>query len=227
MTPEEFASHIDLAILKPDVTRKEIKAKIEAALHYPFASICVPPSHVEFAVKLIDGRPLRVTTVIGFPFGYQTKDTKIAAAKQAVAEGATELDLVMNMSLFKSGEYALVEEEIREMVEILPIAQVKVIIEIAYLDYKEKTYALEMAINAGASFIKTSTGFGPGVATLDDVKLLKECAGDRINVKAAGGIKDLDSALELLKAGTDRIGTSAGLQMVEDLKERFYASTKK
>lgn len=222
MTPEELANHIDLAMLQPDITRKEIGDKIEVALNYPFASICVPPSHVEFAVKKIDGRPLKVTTVIGFPFGYQTKETKLSAAKQAAAEGAVELDLVMNISLFKSGELAMVEEEIRELVEIIPIVAVKVIIECAYLNYKEKACALEMAVNGGAKFIKTSTGYGPGVATIEDVKLLKEFAGNRINIKAAGGIKDLDTALEMITDGVDRIGTSSGIKMVEELKERLY-----
>ncbi|VAV82278.1 Deoxyribose-phosphate aldolase [hydrothermal vent metagenome] len=226
MTHEELAKYIDISVLKPDITRKEIAGKIDAALHYPFASICIPPSHVAFAFKRIDGRPLKVTTVVGFPFGYQTKETKIAEAKQAVSEGATELDLVMNMSFFKSGEAFLVEEEIREVVEIVPVALVKVIIECAYLNYKEKTYALEMAINGGARFIKTATGYGPGVATTEDVKLLKEFAGDRINIKTAGGINDLDAALELIRAGTDRIGTSAGIKMVEELKERNFPTPK-
>ncbi|VAV82353.1 Deoxyribose-phosphate aldolase [hydrothermal vent metagenome] len=226
MTHDELAKHIDISLLKPDITRKEIEEKIDAALQYPFASVCVPPSHVAFAVKIIDGRPLKVTTVIGFPFGYQTKETKIAEAKQAVSEGAAELDLVMNISLFKSGEVSMVKEEIREVTEIVPVALIKVIIECAYLDYKEKTYALEMAIDGGARFIKTSTGYGPGVATPEDVKLLKEFAGDRIKIKTAGGINDLDAALELIEAGTDRIGTSAGIKMVEELKEREFTTTK-
>lgn len=220
MTHDQLASYIDLSLLKPDITKREIEDMISVALAYPFASVCVPPSHVLFAVKKIDGRPLKVSTVIGFPFGYQTKETKIAEAKQAVAEGAVELDLVMNISLFKSGEVSLVEQEIREVVEIVPVALVKVIIECAYLDYKEKTYALEMAIDGGARFIKTATGYGPGVATLEDVKLLKEFAGDRISIKTAGGINDLDAALELIEAGTDRIGTSAGIKMVKELKKR-------
>ncbi len=220
MTPEDLAGLIDLSILRPDATKKDIEELLRKAMQFPFASVCVPPSYVEFAGMFLAGRKMNISTVVGFPMGYQTTHTKVTEAKEAVEKGAGEVDMVMNISAFKSGETAAVEEDIKAVVSAVPRTVVKVIIETCYLTYQEKVYAVDTVVRAGAHFVKTSTGFGPGGATVDDVKLLKETAGGRIKIKAAGGIRNLDAALEMIEAGADRIGTSVGAEIVEDFQKK-------
>lgn len=216
MTVDELAGYIDLSLLRPDAGIKEIQGLIIDAQRYPFASVCIPPCHVRLAARMLGESPVKVGTVIGFPFGYQSTEAKIHEACDAVEAGAEEIDMVMNISMFKSGEIAYVRDEISEIVSALSGVTVKVIIETCYLTDEEKVRACELVINGGADYVKTSTGFGPGGATVEDIRLLKETASGRIRVKASGGIKTLDDALRMIDAGASRIGTSSGGRIVED-----------
>lgn len=217
MTPETLAGAIDLTLLKPDCAVKDIEALAASAEKFPFAAICVPPCHVALAARLVEGNPVRVATVAGFPLGYQGRGIKLAEAVTAAEEGADEIDMVMNVSLFKSGKYAGVEDEIDSIVRGLPGRTVKVIIETCFLNGREKLEALEICVNGGAHFVKTSTGFGPSGATVEDVRMLKEAARGRLKVKASGGIKGLSDAIIMIEAGADRLGTSAGVSIMEEL----------
>ncbi|MBI5599785.1 MAG: deoxyribose-phosphate aldolase [Deltaproteobacteria bacterium] len=214
--PTGLAGKIDLTLLKPDATRKDVEGFIRKALAYPFATVCVPPSYVFLASSLLKGSRLKVSTVVGFPLGYQTTKVKAFEAKEAVEHGGAEIDMVMNISAFKSGDFQAVEEEIAAIVAEAPLAAVKVIIEACCLTDEEKVKALDIAVNAGARFVKTSTGFAFGGATINDVRLLKDAAQGRIQIKAAGGIKTLGAALDMISAGADRIGTSSGVEIVEE-----------
>ncbi len=227
MTAQELAGKIDLSVLKPFCTKGEIESLARGAKRFPFATVCVPPCHVEFAARLflnkgggalkVEGESeTKVSTVVGFPLGYTATSVKIFEAKKAVEEGAGEIDMVMNISMLKSGEFSYVEDEISAVVAAVPHAVVKVIIEACYLTDEEKLRAVDMVISYGAAFVKTSTGFGPGGATPGDVRFLKERAGGRIKVKAAGGIKTLEDTLAMIEAGADRVGTSAGVEIVEE-----------
>ena len=215
MTPDELASCIDLTLLNPAASCADIKKSIRDSLKYPFASLCIPPSYVRLAADTLKGRR-RIGTVVGFPFGYQSRPVKLYEAMDAVKSGADELDVVMNLSLFKSGEYEPVLDEIASIVRLNKDTTTKLIIETCYLTDKEKILACELAIKSGAHFVKTSTGFGPGGATIDDVALLAGNAKGRIKVKASGGIKDLNTALAMLNAGASRIGTSSGIKIMEE-----------
>jgi deoxyribose-phosphate aldolase len=219
MTRDRLASHIDLSLLRPDATMREIEALVSDAQRYPFASICIPPCHVRLAARTLGESPVKVGTVVGFPFGYQSTDVKLQEAWDAVDAGAEEIDMVMNISMFKSGELAMVQDEVSSIVSALSGVVVKVIIETCYLTEEEKAKACEMVIKSNAEFVKTSTGFGPAGATAPDVKLLAGAASGRIKVKAAGGIRNLDDALRMIEAGASRIGTSAGVRIVEGLIE--------
>ncbi len=219
MTREELAGKIDLTILSPLTTETAVEELARKALAYPFATLCVPPCHVAPAVRLLEYSPIKVSTVTGFPLGYERTDVKVLAAVKAVGDGAEEVDMVMNQGAFHGGEYARVEDEIAALVSAVPGAAVKVIIETCCLDGPQKARAVEIIIRAGAHFIKTSTGFGAGGATAEDVRLLSELAGARAGVKASGGIKTLPQALAMLGAGADRLGTSAGIVIVESLKQ--------
>ena len=218
MTIDELSGYIDLSLLRPDATIREIEDLIRDAQRYPFAAVCIPPCHVRLAARMLGKSPVKVGTVVGFPFGYQSTDAKVREACNSVDAGAGEVDMVMNISMFKSGNIAFVQDEISSIVSTLSGITVKVIIETCYLTDKEKVTACELVINGKAGFVKTSTGFGPGGATAEDVRLLKETASGRIDVKASGGIKSLDDALRMIKAGAMRIGTSSGVKIVEDFR---------
>ncbi len=179
------------------------------AVRWGFASACVPPCHVELASRLLKGSAIAVTTVAGFPLGYQSKGVKLIEALKAFGDGASEIDIVMNISHFKSGHHQLVSDEICSIVGALPDAVIKVIIEAALLTDIEKAQACALVARSGAAFVKTSTGFGPSGASVADVRLLTHEAKGKIGVKAAGGIKDLEGALAMIEAGATRIGTSS------------------
>jgi len=217
MTREELAGKIDLTILNPLAGRTNIEELADRAMAYPFATLCVPPCHVGLTARLLIKTPIKVSTVAGFPLGYDRTDVKIMTALKAVEDGAVEVDMVMNQSAFHGGGYTYVEDEISALVRAIPEARVKVIIETCYLDDKQKARALEIIINAGAHFIKTSTGFGKAGAAVADVRFLSRLARGRAGVKAAGGIKTLEDALAMLKAGATRLGTSSGMEIVEAL----------
>ena len=214
MTPDELAGRIDLTLLRPDVTREEVKGFLVAAKRYPFATVCIPPVFVGAAVEALKETSIKVSTVVGFPLGFGTPVTKIVEAKEAAEAGALELDMVLNISTLKSGDDLAVINEILAIRAVAPETELKVIIECCYLTDEEKVRATECVIKGGAQFVKTSTGFGAGGATIKDVRLLTEATKGVIKVKAAGGIRTLEDALMMLDAGADRIGTSAGVEIV-------------
>ncbi len=221
MTADELAGYIDLSLLKPQASKKEVEALIYDAQKYPFASVCIPPCYAGLAVNILKGYPVKVGTVVGFPFGYQTTSVKLYEAREAVEAGAKEIDMAMNISAFKSGKLKIVQDEISQIASSLPCVTIKVIIETCYLEDEEKRDACKLVIDGGANFVKTSTGFGSGGATVEDVRLLTNIAAGRIKIKASGGIRNLDETLKMIDAGANRIGTSAGVKIMEEFLSKF------
>ena len=211
----ELASYIDYTLLNPVATKKQVETLCAEAVKYNFASVCVHPYYVLLCKKCIGNNNIAICSVVGFPFGASNNLTKIFEASQAIQDGATEIDMVMNLSAFKSGEFEDVYNDILGVKTIFKENIIKVIIETAYLDKQEKIDACRICIDAGADFVKTSTGFGPSGATVDDVILLKETAAGAIKVKAAGGIKTRAFAEQLVQAGTDRLGTSSAVAIIK------------
>jgi len=220
MDAKELAGLIDSTLLGPASTVEEVEKLAEEAALRGFASVCVPPCHVELASSILKHSAVAISTVAGFPLGYQSRGIKLIESVKAFGEGATEIDLVMNISLFKSGLLEPVSEEITSIVETLPDALIKVIIEAALLTDEEKERACAMVASSGAAFVKTSTGFGPSGARAEDVRLLTRVSGGRIGVKAAGGIKDLEGALAMIEAGATRLGTSRAARIMEEFTDR-------
>lgn len=207
----ELAQRIEHTLLKPEATVKDIMRLCDEAQKYHLYAVCVNPCYVPLAKHLLQGTEVKVVTVVGFPFGATFSSVKALEAKTAMEEHADEIDMVMNVSAFKTGDYAAVTEDIRRVVEAAAPCPVKVIIEAAYLTPREKRTACRIIADGGAKFVKTSTGFGQGGATVEDVKLLREEADKYgLKVKAAGGIRDAETAKAMVEAGADRIGTSAG-----------------
>lgn len=207
----ELAQRIEHTLLKPEATVKDIMRLCDEAQKYHLYAVCVNPCYVPLAKHLLQGTEVKVVTVVGFPLGATFSSVKALEAKTAMEEHADEIDMVMNVSAFKTGDYAAVTEDIRRVVEAAAPCPVKVIIEAAYLTPREKRTACRIIADGGAKFVKTSTGFGKGGATVEDVKLLREEADKYgLKVKAAGGIRDAETAKAMLEAGADRIGTSAG-----------------
>ena len=214
MTKRELAKYIDHTLLKPEATREQIVALCREAREHGFASVCVNPVYVPVATEELAGSDVLVCTVAGFPLGASTPEAKASEARIAAAEGAKEIDMVLSIGVLKSGDSDHVEADIRAVVDAVPGATVKVIIETCYLTDEEKIAACRLARSAGAHFVKTSTGFGPAGATLADVRLMRRTVGDSMRVKAAGGIRTLEDALAMIEAGADRIGASAGIAIV-------------
>ena len=211
LNPRAIAAYIDHTVLKPQASLAEVKKICEEAKEFRFASVCVNPCYVPLAKHLLQGTEVKVVTVVGFPLGATFSSVKALEAKTAMEEHADEIDMVMNVSVFKTGDYAAVTEDIRRVVEAAAPCPVKVIIEAACLTPREKRTACRIIADGGAKFVKTSTGFGQGGATVEDVKLLREEADKYgLKVKAAGGIRDAETAKAMVEAGADRIGTSAG-----------------
>ena len=211
-----ISSIIDHTLLKPDATEDDVKRICEEALTYGFASVCVNPCWVKLASQLLTGSNVKTCTVIGFPLGANTTEVKTFEAKNAINNGAEELDMVINIGALKSKKYDKVKQDIERIVEVAaPSVTVKVILETSLLTDEEKKKAAIIAMEAGADFVKTSTGFGPGGATVYDVKLLKGVVGNRIGIKAAGGIRTYEKALQMISAGAIRIGTSSGVQIIK------------
>lgn len=223
MTVADFARYIDQTLLKPDSTRRDARLLCEEAKGRGFASVCLLPSWVADAAEILEGSGVGVCTVVGFPHGIAPAQAKAAEAATAVADGATEVDMVINISALKSGSDLLVMDDIQSVVDAASPggALVKVILECAYLTDDEKRRAARMAVEAGADFVKTSTGFAvpaigvPVGATIDDVRLLRATVGPEVGVKAAGGIRNVADALAMIEAGANRLGTSAGVSLVE------------
>ncbi|MBI1910377.1 MAG: deoxyribose-phosphate aldolase [Deltaproteobacteria bacterium] len=216
MTKEELAASIDLTLLRPDAAKKDIERLIIRALPFPFAAVCIAPCHAAFAAALLRNSPIKVCTVTGFPLGYSEPAVKLLEAVRAFESGAKEIDVVMNLSYFKSAEFKPAEDEISSIVKALPDATIKVIIETCYLTLEEKKRACGLVIDSGAHFVKTSTGFGTGGAKIEDIRLLSELSAGMIKIKAAGGIKTLKATLLMLEAGAHRIGTSSGIEIMEE-----------
>ncbi len=215
-TKEELARVIDHTLLNPGATFSEIKKVCEEAKKYSFASVCIPPCYAMEAKEMLRDTLVKVVTVVGFPLGANTTAVKLVEAVEAVKNGADELDVVMNISALRTRNYAFVGMEIRNLINVTRHVIHKIIIETCYLNDDEKVKAAMLAVEAGALFIKTSTGFGTKGATVEDVILLKEVVSDRAYVKASGGIKDLKTVIAMLKAGASRIGTSSGVKIMEE-----------
>ena len=211
---------IDHTVLKPDATKADVLRLCREARDNSFTVIFVPPCYVDEAVEAVAGTSIQVGIPIGFPLGGHTTKTKVGEAVEAVARGAEVLDMVLNVSRLKSGVYDSVRADIAEVVNATPGIEHKVILETCYLTLEEKRTACHLAVEAGADYVKTSTGFGPAGATVEDVRLLKETVAGRVKVKASGGIRDWKTTLAMLEAGADRIGTSASLKILDEWRAR-------
>jgi deoxyribose-phosphate aldolase len=210
-----LAPLIDHTILRPDAARADLEKLCAEARENGFATVCVQPWWVPLCVDLLEGSAVRVCTVIGFPHGMNKPETKCFEARRAILDGATELDMVINVGALKSKDFGAVERDIRAVVECgKPRATVKVILENAYLTDEEKAEGCALAKAAGADYVKTSTGFGPGGATVDDVALMRRVVGPEMGIKAAGGIRDAAVARRMIEAGATRLGASASVAIV-------------
>ena len=207
---------IDHTILRPEATKADVLRLCREAKQYGFQVIFIPPCYTTEAVQAVAGAPVRVGIPIGFPLGGHTTKIKVAEAVEGVKQGAVVLDMVINVSRLKSGDLQAVRQDIAEVVQATPDAEHKVILETCYLTDQEKMTACHLAVEAGADYVKTSTGFGAGGATVADIRLLKLAVQGRAKVKASGGIRDWKTAWEMLEAGADRIGTSASVKIVEE-----------
>lgn len=229
----DFSARIDHTLLKPVLTAAEIDVLCQEATAYQFKTVCVPPVWVGYCAGKLFGSGVGTITVVGFPLGYSTPTVKAAEAREAIKMGASEIDMVINLSALKSGDWAMVELDIRLVADAceqgaqaagVPKIPLKVIIETAYLTDEEKVRAAQTAERAGATFVKTSTGFAtpgdgkPTGATVADIKLLRANLKPETLIKASGGIRDLKMARELIDAGADRLGTSAGVAILKGLK---------
>ncbi|WP_299255401.1 deoxyribose-phosphate aldolase [uncultured Aquimarina sp.] len=206
--------YIDHTILKATATVEDIKKLCEEAKQYNFYSVCVNGAYVGLACSELMKTDVKIAAVVGFPLGGMTTKAKVFEAKQCIEDGATEIDMVLNIGLLKSGYHEIVRDEIAKIKKAIGDHVLKVIFENCYLTNDEKKIACQLSIDAGADFIKTSTGFGDRGATIEDIKLMKEVAKDSIQIKASGGIRDLKTALEYINMGVSRLGTSSGVALV-------------
>ncbi len=218
----DIAGLIDHTLLKPDATQAQIAQLCHEARQYHFAAVCVNPTHIKLCADLLKGSDVAVCTVVGFPLGATPSEVKAYEAQQTIEDGATEVDMVINIGALKGGEYDLVERDIAMVTRTCHNngALCKVIIETALLTDEEKIKACELAKKAGADYVKTSTGFGPGGATVADVALMRRVVGPDIGVKAAGGIRSYADAKSMVEAGATRIGASAGVKILQEAKKR-------
>ena len=207
--------YIDHTLLKPDASQEQIATLIEEAKKYDFASVCVNPTWVNFATQALKATDVKVCTVIGFPLGANTPELKAFETSDAIQNGANEVDMVINIGALKSRNFDLVERDIRAVVEAAKGTLVKVIIETCLLTDDEKVKACQIAQKAGADFVKTSTGFSTGGATVADVALMRKTVGPDMGVKASGGARSYEDALAFIKAGATRIGASSGVAIME------------
>ena len=222
----EVARHIDHTLLKPDATRDEIMKVCEEGVRYGFASVCINPIWVREAACALRGSGVKVCTVIGFPLGANSPDTKAYEARRSIFDGASELDMVINVGALKSGDHDLVSRDIRGVVEVAHEYDFicKVIIETALLSDDEKVSACLIAKEAGADFVKTSTGFSKGGATAADVALMRRVVGGQMGVKASGGVRDLKQAQEMIQAGATRIGASVGVKIIQEMRGASHST---
>lgn len=211
----QLASYIDHTLLKPEASVADIKKICDEAREHQFASVCVNPSYIKLVADALRGSGVTPCCVVGFPFGTHTPEAKAAETAQAVAEGATEVDMVINVGAIKSGDWALVERDIAAVVAAAAgKAGVKVILETCLLTDEEKVRACEISKQVGAAFVKTSTGYSTGGATAHDVALMRKTVGNEMGVKASGGVRTYEDALTMLEAGANRLGASAGVKII-------------
>jgi len=218
-TKQELAAMIDHSLLKPNATREQLRKLCEEAIAFGFKTVCINPIHVADAVKMLRGKEPLVCSVVGFPFGTHSPKSKTFETEQVIREGAREVDMVMRVGTLKEGRNQEVLEDIEAVVKAAKGHPVKVILETCYLTDEEKLRACRLAIEAGASFVKTSTGFAEGGAKIEDVKLMRKAVGKQFGVKAAGGIRTLGEALKMIEAGANRLGTSASVAIIKELKD--------
>lgn len=210
-----IASMIDHTLLKSTATAEQIRKICAEARTYQFASVCIQPYWIPLVKRELDNTKVAVCTVIGFPLGVNTKEVKVYETIQAIENGATEIDTVINQGAVKSGDYKVVEEDIKGVVSAAQGALVKVILETGSLTESEIVSACQMSLAAGAHFVKTSTGFGSGGATVEAVQLMRKTVGNTMGVKASGGVRDLETAEAMVAAGATRLGTSSGVAIIQ------------
>lgn len=214
---QNYAAMIDHTLLKADATRPQIEKLCEEAKRYVFASVCVNPAWVKYSAELLAGTEVKVCTVIGFPLGASTSAVKAFETKDAIANGAGEIDMVINIGALKNGEYDLVRDDIKAVVDAANGTLVKVIIETCLLTEEEKVKACQLSVEAGADFVKTSTGFSTGGATAEDIALMRKTVGPDLGVKASGGVRSLEDMKKMIDNGATRIGASSGVAIMEGL----------
>jgi len=212
---KDVAGFIDHTLLKPDATEDQFRRLCEEARRYSFASVCVNPSWVKLCRQLLTGSRVKVCTVVGFPLGATSSEAKAAETHQAIVDGAEEIDMVINVGALKAGQHSKVLEDVRAVVRAAQGKTVKVILETGLLTDVEKRRGSELSVEGGADFVKTSTGFGPGGATVADIALMREVVGPKIGVKASGGVRDYETARKMIAAGANRIGASASVAIVK------------
>ncbi|MFM7542711.1 MAG: deoxyribose-phosphate aldolase [Actinomycetota bacterium] len=217
----KIAKTIDHSLLKPEMTRDEVRQGCEIAKKYDVASVCCKPSDVAFCADILKGTEVEVGTVVGFPHGSSATETKVFETKQAIADGATEIDMVLNIGALKSGLYDFVKSDIAAVVQAAAGKMVKVILENAYLTDEEKVTACKLCEAAGAHYVKTSTGYAPSGATIADVKLMRASVSPHVKVKSAGGVRTLDALIEMLDAGVERSGATTTSVMLDEYSQRF------
>ena len=221
ITYEQLAKTIDHSLLRPELTEADVMAGCALADKYHVASVCVKPCHVKLAKQLLANSDVAVGTVVGFPHGNSTIATKVFETQEAVAAGATEIDMVINIGEFRSGHAEYVKNEIRAVVNAAhPKAIVKVILENAYLTHDEKVLGCKLVEEAGADFVKTSTGFAPTGATVADIQLMRRSVGPTVQVKAAHGVRTLEAALAMIDAGATRVGATATAAILDEFKRQ-------
>jgi deoxyribose-phosphate aldolase len=213
----KLASMIDHTMLKPDVTHSDLVKLCDEAKEYHFAAVCVNSSNIPLVARLLKGSSIKPVAVVGFPLGAATAQAKAFEAKEAIQAGAEEIDMVINIGALKSKDYWAVYEDIKQVVDASKPCAVKVIIETSALDHEEKVSACVLAKLANAAFVKTSTGFGAGGATAEDIILMRKVVGNDVQIKASGGIRTKEDAEKMIKAGADRIGASASVAIVQNV----------
>lgn len=214
ISKENIVKFIDHTNVKADATEQDIIKLCEEAKQYNFHSVCVTPFRVKTAKQALEGEAAEIICVIGFPFGFTTTEEKINEGKIAIQDGASEIDMVINIGAIKEGAWDVVEDEIRQVAQAISPVGLKVIMEIGFLSKEELAKACQIAEKAGAKFVKTSTGYGPRTPTIEDIKIMRENVSQTIGVKASGGIHTFDEAKEMIEAGATRIGTSSALQII-------------
>lgn len=216
MTKKEIVKFIDHTLLKPDATIFDIKKLCDEAIKYNFFAVCVAPVYVSYVKEILRECEVKIATVVGFPLGNTTIKTKIFEAKEAIKNGADEIDMVINIGYLKSKNYKYIHDEINAVKNEIGEKILKVIIETSLLNTEEKIIASTIVKAAGADFVKTSTGFSQGGATKEDIELIKKVVGENFGIKASGGIRTFELAVELIKSGANRIGTSSSVKIVEE-----------